>query len=169
MSKTILFFFKNSISLPNNAKKGEKKKKEWKKKFQNNPSITRSLCRLECAARDNYETRRAKRTDVETQPDRIGRNGGRDIDRDGYAVIGGTCLSILQSIIERHCHVNGNRIEIGMEMATRTAAVRYYFRFLVHPRDLGVDRNEKSIRAPPSVCIFSLVVPWYPSGGVSMN
>lgn len=40
----------------------------------------------------------------------------RDIDRAG-AVIGKTCLSILQSIIERHCHVNGNRIEIAMEMA----------------------------------------------------
>lgn len=42
----------------------------------------------------------------------------RDIDRAG-AVIGKTCLSILQSIIERHCHVNGNRIEIAMEMAAR--------------------------------------------------
>lgn len=44
------------------------------------------------------------------------RHRRRDIDRAG-AVIGKTCLSILQSIIERHCHVNGNRIEIAMEMA----------------------------------------------------
>jgi len=51
----------------------------------------------------------------------------RDIDRAG-AVIGKTCLSILQSIIERHCHVNGNRIEIAMEMAApRRAAPRRRF------------------------------------------
>lgn len=47
----------------------------------------------------------------------------RDIDRAG-AVIGKTCLSILQSIIERHCHVNGNRIEIAMEMAAPLVLLR---------------------------------------------
>lgn len=148
------------------AQKKKKKRRKNEKKFQNNPSITRSLYRLECAARDNYEIRRVKRTDVETQPDRIGRNGGRDIDRGGYAVIGGTCLPILQSIIERHCHVNGNRIEIGMEMATNSCRtiLLSFSRASSRSRSRSIWEIDSS-----SPYIFSVVILWYPSGGVLMN
>lgn len=88
-----------------------------------------SACRL-ADFRDNYHegTRREMRTSgkeagvqnefvyAQYKGTRRRRRRRRDIDRAG-AVIGKTCLSILQSIIERHCHVNGNRIEIAMEMA----------------------------------------------------
>lgn len=77
-------------------------------------------------------------------------------------VIGETCLSILQSIIERHCHVNGNRIEIGMEMAARTAAgLGIYFRFLAASRRrvVGIALSIVSIDTihPPPWSTFFLV------------